>query len=38
MKCHADVQVAQVFDPVSLCTIRPWAFPVRYFLSASLFF
>ena len=31
LKCYTVVQVAQVFDPVSLHTIRPWAFSVRHF-------
>ena len=31
LKYYAAVQVAQVFDPVSLHAIRPWPFPVRCF-------
>ena len=31
LKCYTVVQVAQVFDPVSLHTIRSWVFPVWHF-------
>ena len=31
LKPYTVVQITQVFDPVSLHTIRPWAYPVRHF-------